>query len=669
MRKSWRLRFVFIAVLGVAGCVSAVAGEVAGRPRLAVKPDGEILGGYQAAGDDGEFELFAWDGKKQAMTGLGRFSGQLAGIAWDGAGRPLALTHDGALNVYGDEPATLALPDARWNMRALCWFAGAPAALHVDADGRMFLMRPGADQAWSGGEDPLAVDSQMHKAVLIPLNGELHLLWSGRARDFSRGALRHMIFRKGAWEEQPSLPLGDVRTFAAFGSGDGVELLALVPAPFGDAPPALRCRTWTGGVWTEQPVPAAAQAETLLAAFDFSGARPPEGKPSWLAAGMEGVFFDGMRLSETAPAGLGWTEWSSLFLLIAFVVMTAAYCRRSRALSRLLPGQPADITSRAAALAVDWLLVSVGLTAWHFAAGDMRIYQELLTFGDVNAMFWLTLGAVALYCAVFETLSGATPGKRLAGLRVRSVLGGPPGLLQALFRNIMRAVDMFPTIFPGLIGAVAAMFNPRRQRIGDMLAGTMVRRHASLKERKIILASASPRRKELIEALGLEPRIEPAYLNEESIRGDSPAETARLLAEAKAAAAADRVEDPTVVVVAADTMVVLDGEILGKPCDAQDAVAMLTRLSGRSHMVLTGVAVWDAATGGMLSDVEETEVEFRDLSQREIADYVAGGDPMDKAGAYGIQSGFLTRQVRGSLSNVAGLPMEMLQSMLEALDS
>lgn len=668
MRNTWRRGLLFMALFLAAAGIAA-AGEIAGRPRLAVAPNGEILGGYQTATDDGQFELFAWDGEKQAMTSLGRFSGHLAGVAWDESGRPLALTRDGALNVYGDEPATLAPPDARWDMRALCLFAGTPAALHVDANGGMFLVRPEKGEVWSNAGKPLTVDPQAQKAALIPLGGELHLIWSGRARDFSRGALRHMVFRNSVWEEEPSLPLGDVQTFTAFERGGALELLALVPAPFGDGPPVLQRRTWAGGVWTNQPPLDPALAKILLAAYDFSGAWASSGQTSWLVIGPEGVFFDGMRLSETVSRSSGWTEWSSLFLLVAFAVMTAAYCRRSRAMSRLLPGQPADITSRAAALAVDWLLVSVGLTAWHFASGDMRIYQELLTFGDVNAMFWLTLGALALYCAVFEGLYGATPGKRLAGLRVRSIAGGPPGFLQALFRNVMRAVDMFPTVFPGLIGAGVAMLNPRRQRIGDMLAGTMVRRHAPLERRKFILASASPRRKELLEALGLEPLVEPADLNEDAIRGENPIETARLLAEAKAETAANRVTEPSVIVIAADTMVVLDGEVLGKPRDAQDAVAMLTRLSGRSHTVLTGLAVWDAATGGMFSDVEETEVEFRELSQREIADYVAGGDPMDKAGAYGIQSGFLTRQVRGSLSNVAGLPMEMLRDMLGSLES
>ncbi len=96
---------------------------------------------------------------------------------------------------------------------------------------------------------------------------------------------------------------------------------------------------------------------------------------------------------------------------------------------------------------------------------------------------------------------------------------------------------------------------------------------------------------------------------------------------------------------------------------------MLASLSGRSHSVFTGVSVWDTATGQGVTRYEETEVEFRTLSDREIDDYVASGEPMDKAGAYGVQSGFLIRQVRGSLSNVIGLPMEKFREMLSSLDS
>ena len=172
-------------------------------------------------------------------------------------------------------------------------------------------------------------------------------------------------------------------------------------------------------------------------------------------------------------------------------------------------------------------------------------------------------------------------------------------------------------------------------------------------------------------ALGVDFSVEPADIDESSFQGDSPGETARLLSMAKAKRAADRITGdlPGPVVVAADTMVILDGTVLGKPRDAAEAAEMLSRLSGRSHMVMTGVTLLDLATGQGVSDIESTEVEMRELTRQEIDSYVASGDPLDKAGAYGAQSGFPVKQIRGSLSNVLGLPMEMLQGMLAILDS
>jgi septum formation protein len=321
------------------------------------------------------------------------------------------------------------------------------------------------------------------------------------------------------------------------------------------------------------------------------------------------------------------------------------------------------------ALAIDWVLVSVAMSTCHAASGDLRIYPELMNLESVNFLFWITLSALVLYTAFFEGMYGRTPGKYLAGLRVRSVLGGPPAWVQAVIRNVLRAVDMFPTLFPGIVGAVAALFNVRRQRVGDMLAATMVRRHLPLRYRKFLLASASPRRLELLSATGFDIRVEPQDVDEGAVRGEAPEDTARMLAEAKGRAAAETVSENFEIVVAADTVVVLDGEILGKPRDAADASRMLNMLSGRSHTVITGVMIWDPATGQALSDAEYTEVEFRRLSQGEIDEYVATGDPMDKAGAYGVQTGHMVKEIRGSLSNVAGLPMELLQGMLSMLDS
>ena len=658
------LRSVFLAALILAA--AGHAGEAPRRPQLAAGPDGAALGGYQAeSGDNGSFELFIWEPEQNALTGLGRFNGQLAGLAWDPAGRPLALTRDGSLARLGDDPETLAVPDSRWNMQDLAWFGGGPAALHYEND-LLRLAWPEAQENWRPAEEPAAAEDRLIKARLAPLGDELHLIWSARDRDFSRGALRHAVWRNGKWEELPPLALGNVRSFAVIPRDGGLELLAAIPGALRRTGTATVRKLWRAGAWSDGPAPEKELEERLRSSRDFAGAALPGGV-LWLTAGSDGAFLNRMRIAPGGPPDSYWTAWMGAALLAAFTALMLMYCRRSRLLSRAHPGKPADLASRAAALAIDWIILSLALSAYHFAAGDMRIYYELLNYGDANAMFWLTIGSLALYAAVFEGLCGATHGKRLAGIRVRSALGGAPTFLQAAFRNVMRGIDMLPIVFPGLPGMVVALLSPKRQRVGDLLAATVVRRHFPARRRRFILASASPRRRELMEALGVDLRVEPAGIDENFPPDGDPEQTARLLAEAKAVRAAERAAGE--VVVAADTLVVLDDEILAKPRDAEEAAAMLHRLSGRSHLVFTGVAVCDTASGQSLSEVERTEVDFRQLSSREIAEYVATGDPMDKAGAYGIQSGRLVGQIRGSLSNVAGLPMEMLLEMLEALDS
>ncbi len=183
---------------------------------------------------------------------------------------------------------------------------------------------------------------------------------------------------------------------------------------------------------------------------------------------------------------------------------------------------------------------------------------------------------------------------------------------------------------------------------------------------QIILASASPRRRELLEGLGLELTICPAKGEEHPEPGLSGGETAKRLSRAKCLEIASQAEEDAVVI-AADTVVCLDDEILGKPADEEDAARMLKALSGRDHRVYTGVTV--ARGGRVLSDFEETAVHFRPLSEREIAAYIATGEPMDKAGAYGIQdrASLFVRGIEGDYFNVVGLPLCRLGEMLKQL--
>ena len=183
-----------------------------------------------------------------------------------------------------------------------------------------------------------------------------------------------------------------------------------------------------------------------------------------------------------------------------------------------------------------------------------------------------------------------------------------------------------------------------------------------------ILASASPRRRELLpRVLGKAPfRVQPASGEEPDGTGLSPAETVQRIAAAKAEEVAALCGEDAVVI-AADTLVYLDEKPLGKPRDAADAAEMLRTLSGRSNTVWSGIAVRRGET--LLTAAEKTEVFFRPLEEEEIAAYVASGEPMDKAGAYGIQGGasVMISGISGDYYNAVGLPLCRLWQMLRQL--
>lgn len=180
----------------------------------------------------------------------------------------------------------------------------------------------------------------------------------------------------------------------------------------------------------------------------------------------------------------------------------------------------------------------------------------------------------------------------------------------------------------------------------------------------IILASNSPRRRELLAQIGIRDfQILSPDVDEAVEPGLSPARMVEALSLRKAQAAAGRAgaED---LIIAADTVVALDGRVLGKPQDQGEAFAMLSALSGREHRVYTGVTVLRG--GQAATEHEETAVAFRALSPEEIRDYIATGEPMDKAGAYGIQGvgALLVQGIRGDYCNVVGLPLFRLGRML-----
>ena len=194
-----------------------------------------------------------------------------------------------------------------------------------------------------------------------------------------------------------------------------------------------------------------------------------------------------------------------------------------------------------------------------------------------------------------------------------------------------------------------------------------VRSDAISAQGTIVLASASPRRSELMGLAGIPCTVVPADICEDVLPGEQPAEHVERLSREKAQAVAGKV--PGRFFIGSDTVVVLENRIMGKPGDESHAYEMLASLSGRTHEVITGIAVHDIATGTCISQSITTEVRFKDLSEIEIQAYIATGCPMDKAGAYAIQGGAVhfIRSISGSYTNVIGLPMTELYELLQSM--
>ena len=190
-------------------------------------------------------------------------------------------------------------------------------------------------------------------------------------------------------------------------------------------------------------------------------------------------------------------------------------------------------------------------------------------------------------------------------------------------------------------------------------------RQVSMPEkRKIILASASPRRKEILGKTGLKFSVDAGDYEEDMDLALKPRQLARFLSSEKAKAVA--VKYPSALVIAADTFIVFQGSLLGKPHTREEARRMLTLLNGRQHSVLTGFTVIDTRTGKKLSRSVETKVFFKKMTVQEIESYVKTGEPLDKAGAYAIQ-GFgavLVKKIEGDYFNVMGLPLRSLTGVL-----
>jgi len=184
---------------------------------------------------------------------------------------------------------------------------------------------------------------------------------------------------------------------------------------------------------------------------------------------------------------------------------------------------------------------------------------------------------------------------------------------------------------------------------------------------KIVLASASPRRAELLTQIGVEFELATGNVQERPHPDEAPPDYITRLARAKVVAVARQREAG--LIIGADTIVVLDGQLLGKPEDAADAERMLKSLSGRWHAVMTGVALYDVASRQEVADFDKTLVKFARLTNLEIDWYIKTGEPMDKAGAYGIQGlgGLFVDEIAGNYYNVVGLPLPLVYRLARRL--
>jgi septum formation protein len=182
---------------------------------------------------------------------------------------------------------------------------------------------------------------------------------------------------------------------------------------------------------------------------------------------------------------------------------------------------------------------------------------------------------------------------------------------------------------------------------------------------QIILASASPRRTELLDLAGISHVVDPADVDESALPGENAFDYAKRIALAKAVKTAER--HTSGLVLGADTIVLVENEILGKPSSREDATRMLRLISGREHEVITAVALVDAQTGRSEVGLEVTEVKVKELASAELEEYLETGEPFDKAGAYGIQgrASVFVEGIRGCFFNVVGLPLARLDRMIK----
>ncbi|MBN2713808.1 MAG: septum formation protein Maf [Planctomycetes bacterium] len=547
------------------------------------------------------------------------------------------------------------------------------------------------------------------------------LFWREEVGGRREHGIKIVTFKNGSWITPGLPPADDSRSFYAVTNVDGslFYLRETYIEPHEERT-RLELSRFDGESWNEitsgVPIPSDHynhQALGLSLIVDGSGMLILRASTAGLHAYVCQDHSGGAwRMTAPALAAGQGEEWALMFLLLAFalgfflIVTTRVVVRKglqlrmaaaARARANGSPangdgvngiseqelatfrefarplGAPASIIDRALAMMVDAIIISPFLAVYMIYSHDYEPFN--LPVEESAFIYWIWLCSIVLYSWIAEAAFGATIGKMIFGIRVRNAAGGKPSAMQCFLRNIARFIDFIPVALGNfslfyLVALLAVSVTRRRQRVGDIFAQTVVLRHTPLERRNIVLASSSPRRRDLMDMLGLPFRVCNPDVDETMIDSRPPEEEALRVAQKKAEAAARAMKGGEIVI-AADTIVVLDGKIIGKPENREHAREILSSLSGRAHNVLTAVAIIDRATGQSVSAIDGTEVIMREMSADDIEEYVESGEADGKAGAYAIQetADRFVADVHGSLSNVIGLPMELLQRMLEEIDA
>lgn len=673
--------------LTLSGCDSPA---VLGQPTLAATPAAIVLTVQQISLDSEAEEYLqtvAAPDNLQTWSPEALRAGKIAGVLADA---------DGLLYVYADGTAvSRAEPDAAGNMIArgdsrlalvTCARVGGTVFALDNAEPAELRLVKLSKNSWETLPGTLSPGGEVLLAQFAELRGAPVAVYRLRAASPAPGLA---IYENGAWTDLPSPePAGD-RFFAA-GSDRGDILLLENGKPQDAGTVAeLTLRRFDGKTWSAAaglPLPEKLRESkcvglalclhdgALLAArSDGQGvhlfrADDAAGK-NWRPVATPVA---GRQNNFTASLVLGLAVVGVFFLFAAFKYVRRRAATEDETYPEAQPGALAAPLDRALAMTVDaaaTLPFALGYLAWSLDLDPNSVPEWALV--ETQGVWFAALLCYMTFC---EAKWGQTLGKRVMRIRVRSALGGNLSASQAVLRNLLRFVDFFPVPLlgvqvPYLIAIASVTFTRRRQRLGDLAAATLVRRHVPLRQRQVTLASSSPRRRELLHTAGVKFEIMYPRTDETPRPGLSPAENALRFAREKAEAVAGRLRG-TEIVIAADTIVEYQGEIIGKPRDREEAAAILRRLSAGRHMVISAVAIIDRATGQRLAACEHTEVELRALSEAEIAAYVDSGEADGKAGAYAIQErgDRFVRNVYGSLSNVIGMPMELLEKMFDQLD-